>query len=262
MGRTPMIAGNWKMYKTPGEAVALAQAIDNLLLEEPGDYAAAEGVLCPPFVSLKSVATVLEFDKSLLKLAAQNVHWEAEGAYTGEVSAAMLADLDCDYCVVGHSERREYFCETDESVNKKVHALFSAGITPIMCCGETLETRDAGATDAFVRDQVRKGLEGLSAEQAAQVVVAYEPIWAIGTGLTPTPEAANDVCRMIRATVGAMFGPNVAIQVRVLYGGSAKPENIAMFMAEPDIDGALVGGASLVADSFARMLAVAAQHAE
>ncbi len=262
MGRTPMIAGNWKMYKTPGEAVALVQSIDNVIMDDPSKVAAAEGVVCPPFVDLKPVSTALEFDKSPVKLSAQNVHWEAEGAFTGEVSVPMLADLGCAYCVVGHSERREYFGETDETVNKKVKALIAGGITPIMCCGESLDTRDAGETDRFVRDQVRKGLEGLTAEEAATVVVAYEPIWAIGTGRTPTPEAANDVCRSIRATLGALFGQPAAIRVRILYGGSAKPENIALFMPEPDIDGALVGGASLDAESFVSMLATAAQFAE
>lgn len=259
MGRTPMIAGNWKMYKTPAEAVSLAQGIDNELYDAElvGEV---EAVVCPPFVDLKSVATVFEFDKSAVKLAAQNVHWETEGAYTGEVSPGMLADIGCTYCVVGHSERREYFCETNETVNKKVHALLAAGITPIMCCGESLETREAGETDKFVREQILGGLAGLTAEQAAGIVIAYEPIWAIGTGLTPTPEAANDTCRAIRATVGALFGQPVAIQVRILYGGSAKPENIGMFMPEPDIDGALVGGASLDATSFVRMLKVASEH--
>jgi triosephosphate isomerase len=249
-----MIAGNWKMYKTPGEAAALAQQIDDLLGDDRALTDAVEAVVCPPFVDLKAVATVIEFDASALGLAAQNVYWETEGAFTGEVSPAMLADIGCTYCVVGHSERREMFGETDEGVNRKVEALFAVGITPIMCCGETLETRDAGDTESWVRGQVRDGLDGISAEQAAQVVIAYEPIWAIGTGRTPTPEAANDVCRSIRATVGAIFGPPAALQVRVLYGGSAKPENIALFMPEPDIDGALVGGAALVADSFFRMV--------
>jgi len=261
MGRMPMIAGNWKMYKTPGEAAVLAQAIDDFIKDDPSLTAHVEAVVCPPFVDLRPVATVIEFDRSPMKLSAQNVYWETEGAFTGEVSARMLADVPCDYCIVGHSERREYFGETNETVNKKVKALFSAGIVPIMCCGESLETRDAGETDSFVREQVRLGLDGISAEQAAQIVVAYEPIWAIGTGLTPTPEAANDVCRSIRATIGALFGQPAAMQVRVLYGGSAKPENIALFLPEPDIDGALVGGASLVADAFVSMVRSAGDFA-
>ncbi len=261
MGRMPMIAGNWKMYKTPGEAVALAQAIDDLLRDAPEVSSAVEAVVCPPFPDLKPVATVIDFDHSKLKLAAQNVHWEKEGAYTGEVSVPMLVDAGCDYCVIGHSERREMFGETDETVNKKVKALLAGGITPIVCCGETLETRDAGDTETFVRGQIRGALDGLSAEEAAGIVIAYEPIWAIGTGRTPTPEAANDTCRSIRATIGALFGQPVAVQTRILYGGSAKPENIALFMPEPDIDGALVGGASLDADSFFSMLATTKDYA-
>jgi len=261
MGRTPMIAGNWKMYKTPGEAVALVQAIDDLLGDAPEVSSAVEAVVCPPFVDLKPVATAIEFDTGKMKLAAQNVHWAKEGAYTGEVSVAMLVDIGCDYCVVGHSERREMFGETDETVNKKVKALIEGGITPIVCCGETLAIRDEGETDHFVRGQIRAALEGLTAEEAAGIVIAYEPIWAIGTGRTPTPEAANDVCRSIRATVGALFGQPVAIQARILYGGSAKPENIALFLPEPDIDGALVGGAALDADSFFSMLSTAKDYA-
>ena len=261
MSRMPMIAGNWKMYKTPAEAAVLVQDIDNMLGDEPSIAQGAEAVVCPPYVDLKTVSTVIEFDKSHVKLSAQNVFWETEGAYTGEVAPGMLAELGCAYCIVGHSERREYFGETNETVNKKVKALFAAGITPIMCCGESLDTRDAGDTDRFVREQIRGGLDGITAEQAASIVIAYEPIWAIGTGRTPTPEAANDVCRSIRATVGALFGQPAALQVRILYGGSAKPENIGLFMPEPDIDGALVGGASLDAASFVSMLSTAKDHA-
>ena len=261
MARKPMIAGNWKMYKTPGEAAALAQQIDDLLGDDRSITDAVEPVVCPPFVDLRPVATVIEFDSSALQLAAQNVYWESEGAFTGEVSPSMLAATGCDYCIVGHSERREMFGETNETVNRKVKALFAVDITPIVCCGETLDTREAGETERWVREQVRAGLDGISAEEAARLVIAYEPIWAIGTGRTPTPEAANDVCRSIRATVGALFGPPAAQQVRVLYGGSAKPENIALFMPEPDIDGALVGGASLVADSFFAMVKTAKDFA-
>ena len=260
MARKPMIAGNWKMYKTPGEAVALVQAIDDLLSDAPEVASAVDAVVCPPFVALKPVATAIEFDHSVLKLSAQNVYWETEGAFTGEISPRMLADVGCDYCIVGHSERREYFGETDRTVNLKVRALLAAGITPIVCCGETLEIREGGETDSFVRGQIRGALEGVTAEQAASIVIAYEPIWAIGTGRTPTPEAANDVARSIRATLGALFGQPVAIRMRVLYGGSAKPENIMLFMPEPDIDGALVGGAALEADSFFRMLKTAAEY--
>jgi triosephosphate isomerase len=254
MARKPMIAGNWKMYKTAGEGAILVQNLDERV--EPY-WNRVEVVVCPPFTALKSVSTVIELDRLNIGLAAQNVHWEAEGAFTGEIAPRMLVDLRCDYCIVGHSERRQMFGDTDETVNKKVKALFAAGITPIVCVGESLETRDAGETEAFVRAQVRGALDGISAEEAARVVIAYEPIWAIGTGHTPTPEGANDVCRSIRATLGALFGQPVAIQVRILYGGSAKPENIGLFMPEPDIDGALIGGAALDAESFASMVRTA-----
>ena len=259
MGRTPMIAGNWKMYKTSGEGAILVQDLEERV---SAYWDRVDVVVCPPFTALKAASTVIELDKLQIGLSAQNVHWEAEGAFTGEIAPRMLKELRCDYCIVGHSERRQMFGDTNETVNKKVHALFSAGIRPIMCCGESLETRDAGETDSFVREQVRAGMDGLTAEQAGDIVIAYEPIWAIGTGRTPTPEAANDVCRAIRATVGALFGQPAAIRVRILYGGSAKPENIGLFMPEPDIDGALIGGAALDANSFAAMVKVAADYAE
>jgi len=251
MSRMPMIAGNWKMYKTSGQGAILIQN-----LEERVDsmWDRVECVVCPPFTGLKSASTVIELDRLKLGLGAQNVHWEPEGAFTGEISVPMLKELRCDYCIVGHSERREMFGETDETVNKKVHVLLQADIVPIMCCGETLATREAEETDSWVRAQVRAGLDGISVEDASRIVIAYEPIWAIGTGRTPTPEQANDVCRSIRATVGAMFGPEAALTARVLYGGSVKPENARMFMVEPDIDGALVGGAALDAVSFAEIV--------
>jgi len=252
MSRRPMIAGNWKMYKTSGQGAILIQN-----LEERVDsmWDRVEVVVAPPFTGLKAASTVIELDRLQMGLAAQNVHWEAEGAFTGEVSVPMLKELRCDYCIVGHSERREMFGETDETVNKKVKALLAADIVPIVCCGETLAIREAEETDGWVRNQIRAGLEGISPQDAARIVIAYEPIWAIGTGRTPTPEQANDVCRSIRATVGAAFGPESALTARVLYGGSVKPENAVMFMAEPDIDGALVGGAALDAVSFAEIVA-------
>lgn len=248
MDRRPLVAGNWKMYKTPGEAAVLAQDLEDFITK---DWRDVDVVLCPPFTDLKSVSVVIELDHVSMELGAQNVYWESEGAYTGEIAPRMLVDLNVTYCIVGHSERREYFGETSDDVNKKVHALYGAGITPIMCCGESLETREAGETDGFVREQVRVGLAGLTDEQARTIVVAYEPIWAIGTGKTPTPEMANDVCRAIRATIGAMYGQPAAIAARILYGGSVKAENAKFFFGEPDIDGALVGGAALVAESFA-----------
>ena len=250
MARRPMVAGNWKMYKTAGEGAILTQNIDPLVSTI---WDEVEIVVCPPFTALKSVSTVIELDKLAMGLGAQDVYWENEGAFTGAISPRMLVDLRCDYVIVGHSERREFFDETDETVNKKVHAVLAAGMLPIVCVGETLATREAGETESHVRSQVRAAVEGVSAEDAARLVIAYEPIWAIGTGRTPTPESANDVARSIRATVGATFGQPAALAMRVLYGGSVKPENASMFFSEPDIDGALVGGASLDADSFAQI---------
>jgi triosephosphate isomerase (TIM) len=254
MARRPMVAGNWKMYKTAGEGAILTQNIEPLV---SGVWDEVEVVVCPPFTALKSVSTVIELDRLTMGLGAQDVHWEAEGAFTGAISPRMLVDLRCDYVIVGHSERREYFGETDETVNKKAHTVFAAGMVPIVCVGETLAVREAEETESFVRGQVRAAVEGLSAEDAVRLVIAYEPIWAIGTGRTPTPEGANDVARSIRATVGATFGQPAAMAVRILYGGSVKPENAAMFFAEPDIDGALVGGAALQADSFAEIVEAA-----
>jgi triosephosphate isomerase len=248
MDRKMLIAGNWKMYTTSGEGAVLIQDLAELVRESWRDVDIA---VCPPFTGLKAASTVIELDGLNIGLGAQDMYWEAEGAFTGEVSARMLTELRCNYVIVGHSERREMFHETDETVNRKVMAVFEAGMTPILCCGETLDTRENMETEAFVRGQIVNGAAGLSPEQAQQLVIAYEPIWAIGTGRTPTPEAANDVCRTIRATVGAMYGPPAAMSCRVLYGGSVKPENAKMFFAEPDIDGALVGGAALKAESFA-----------
>lgn len=254
MGRRPFIAGNWKMYKTAGEAAILVQKIAPLVERHTADVDVA---VAPPFTALKSVSTVIELDKLEVMLGAQDVHWEAEGAFTGAVSTRMLVDLRCDFVIVGHSERREYFGDTDETVNKKARAVIDAGMRPILCVGESLAVREEDGTEEFVRGQVRGALTGLSNEEGALVTVAYEPIWAIGTGRTPTPESANDVARSIRATMGAMFGPPVAMGLRVQYGGSVKPENAAMFLSEPDIDGALVGGAALDADSFAGIVEAA-----
>lgn len=254
MERTPLVAGNWKMYKTAGEAAVLVQDMEERLRQL---WDRVDVVVCPPFTALKSVSTVIELDKLAIGLGAQDCYWETEGAFTGEISARMLVDLRCTYVIVGHSERREYFAETDEIVNRKAQAVYAAGMTPIVCVGETLATREAGDTDAFVRAQVRAAFDQMTSEQATSAVVAYEPIWAIGTGRTPTPEQANDVARSIRATIGAMFGAPAAMTMRVLYGGSVKPENAAMFFAEPDIDGALVGGAALDAHSFTDIVAAA-----
>ena len=254
MDRRMLVAGNWKMFTTSGEGAILLSGLADLVRD---DWDEVEVAVCPPFTGLKAVSTAIEIDRLRIALGAQDVHWESEGAYTGAIAPRMLAELGCAYVIVGHSERREYFGETNETVNRKVKAVFAAGMVPIMCVGESLATREALETDSFVRTQVTEGASGLDTEDAARLVVAYEPIWAIGTGRTPTPEAANDVARSIRATIGAMYGPPAAMQVRVLYGGSVKAENASMFFSEPDIDGGLVGGASLDATSFAGIVKAA-----
>ncbi|MDO8847697.1 MAG: triose-phosphate isomerase [Coriobacteriia bacterium] len=248
MERKMLVAGNWKMYTTSGEGAVLIQDLADRVREVWDDV---EVAVCPPFTGLRAASTVIELDKLTIALGAQDMHWEAEGAFTGAIAPQMLTELRCDYVIIGHSERREFFGETNETVNRKVRAAFAAGLVPIMCCGESLAVRDALETESFVRTQVLEGAAGLEPAEAAKLVIAYEPIWAIGTGRTPTPEAANDVCRTIRATIGAMYGPPAAMAVRVLYGGSVKAENAKMFFNEPDIDGGLVGGAALNADSFA-----------
>jgi triosephosphate isomerase len=253
--RRPMVAGNWKMYTRPRQGTVLAQDVAELVEGVARDV---EVVVAPPFTGLYPVSIAIELDKLPIALGAQDMYWEDEGAFTGEVAAGMLTDMAVKYVIVGHSERRMYFGETNADVNKKVKAAFEHGITPIMCCGESLSQKDAGETEGFVASQVREGAEGLLPEHAAQLVIAYEPIWAIGTGRTAVPEDANDVSRLIRATVGAVFGPPAAISTRVLYGGSVKPENARLFFTEPDIDGALVGGASLEARSFADIALAAA----
>jgi len=254
MDRRMLVAGNWKMFTTSGEGVVLVQDLADLVSEVWDDV---EVAVCPPFTGLKAISTLIELDRLTIKLGAQDMHWESEGAFTGAIAPRMLNELRCDYVIIGHSERREFFGETNETINRKVRAAYAAGLAPIMCCGETLATREALETESFVRTQVMEGAAGLSAAEAATLVIAYEPIWAIGTGRTPTPEAANDVCRTIRATIGAMYGPPAAMAVRVLYGGSVKAENAKMFFGEPDIDGGLVGGAALKADSFADIVKAA-----
>lgn len=253
-GRVPMIAGNWKMNKTTAQAVTLSQQIS---FESDKAWEAVEVVICPPFVDLKSVFNVLVFDHSSIRLGAQDVFWEPEGAYTGAISVSMLKELTCEYCIIGHSERREYFGETDEMVNKKAHALIASGIHPIMCCGESLEVRDAGETLAFIGEQVRAGLAGLDAQDIAQSVIAYEPIWAIGTGRAATPEQAQEACAHIRSVVADVAGDEAASKVRILYGGSMNPANAELFLPQPDIDGGLIGGASLDAKAFSELVEMA-----
>jgi len=251
-GRTPIIAGNWKMHHTHLDAINVVQRLSFRLA--PEDYAECEVVVCPAFTALRSVQTTLESDRIPIALGAQDVHYEKQGAFTGEVSPVMLSKLNVRYVIVGHSERRELFGETDDDVNRKVKAVFAHGMIPIMCCGETLAEREDGQTDTKVRGQVQAGLAGVSADRIEDIVIAYEPIWAIGTGRNATPDDANTTISVVRATVAELAGDDVAAKVRVQYGGSVKPGNIAELMAMPEIDGALVGGASLDADDFAKIV--------
>ncbi|MEX1018531.1 MAG: triose-phosphate isomerase [Litorilinea sp.] len=250
--RRPMMAGNWKMNKTPREARELAQAI----LAQVGTLDTVDRVICPPFVALSALADL--FTHSSIGLGAQNLHWEAAGAYTGEISAPMLAEL-VSYVIIGHSERRQFFGDTDETVQRKTAAALAHGLIPIVCVGETLAQNEAGETATVVGGQVAAALDGLDAEQVAGLVIAYEPIWAIGTGRAATAQQAQDICGgVVRAAVAqkidAHRAATVSTKVRILYGGSTNPENIAEIMAQPDIDGALIGGAALKADSYAAMV--------
>jgi triosephosphate isomerase (TIM) len=247
--RRPIIAANWKMHKTHLEAIQTVQKLSYLL--DKKDAEAVEVVVCPPFTALRSIQVLIEGDRLPYALGAQDVHWEAKGAFTGEISTAMLSALKCSYVIVGHSERRQLLEETDETVSRKARAVFAAGMTPIVCVGETLEERDAGRTEDKVVRQVRAGLGGLDGERAAQAVVAYEPIWAIGTGRNAEPGDAGEVVGHIRRVVTEMYGAEAAGAIRIQYGGSVKAGNIREFMAHPEIDGALVGGASLDAEEFA-----------
>ena len=247
--RKPLISGNWKMHHTHFEAIQVVQKLAFALRKE--DYAAVDVSVHPPFTDLRSVQTVLEADRIPIALGAQHCHWEDKGAFTGEVSPPMLAKLNVTYVIAGHSERRTVFGETDEDVNRKVLAVLAHAMTPILCVGESLDQREQGVTEELVRGQVLAGLDAVSAEQVAALVIAYEPIWAIGTGRTATADDAQGVCAAIRAVVGERFGAAAAAGVRIQYGGSVKPANAAELMGQPDIDGALVGGASLTAEDFA-----------
>jgi len=251
--RIPIIAGNWKMHKTIAEAVQLSRGIR----EGVADVEGVEVVLCPPFTALAAVEDVI--NNSDVGLGAQNMHWEEQGAFTGEISPLMLQGL-CDYVILGHSERRQYFGETDESVNKKIKAALAHNIKPIVCVGENLAQNEAGETVEFVGGQIKGAFAGLSAAEAEQIVVAYEPIWAIGTGKTAQPEDANEIiARSIRGVLASLYGDDVAQKIRVQYGGSVKPANVEAFMGQPDIDGALVGGACLKVDSFVAIVKGAQQ---
>ena len=249
--RTPLMAGNWKMNLDHLQATHLVQKLDWTLRDAKHDYSAVEVVVLPPFTDLRSVQTLVQGDRLELGYGGQDLSQHDDGAYTGEISGAFLAKLGCRYAVVGHSERREYHAESDELVGAKVRAALRHGLTPILCVGEPLEVRQAGDHVAHVVSQLRAALEGLDAEQVAGVVVAYEPVWAIGTGEVATPADAQEVCAAVRSTVGELVGEQVAVGLRVLYGGSVKPSNVAEIMAQEDVDGALVGGASLSVDDFA-----------
>jgi triosephosphate isomerase (TIM) len=247
--RKPIIAGNWKMYKTIAEALEFVQAFRPLVVAATH----CEIVIAPPFTSMKSVATRL--DGANIEVAAQDVAAEpGPGAFTGEVSASMIKDAGARWIIIGHSERRQFFGETDESVNAKIRSALGVGLSPIVCVGERLEDRDAGRAEQVVDTQLSAGMRNLTASEGSRIIIAYEPVWAIGTGRTATPEQAQQMHAFIRSGIRKMFGEGIAKEIRVLYGGSVKPDNIAVLMNQPDIDGALVGGASLEAGSFASIV--------
>ncbi len=246
--RLPVIAGNWKMHKTMEEARALARAVKN------GAEAATHCtvVLAPPFTSLAAVCG--EIKGSSVQLGAQNVHWEPKGAFTGEISIPMLEDAGCSMVIIGHSERRQYFGETDETVNRRVKAVLNSSLKSIVCIGETLAEREAGRVHDVITQQLAGGLAGLTRQSLSHIILAYEPVWAIGTGRTASPEIAQEVHKAIRDWLSRQFGTEAAQEVRILYGGSVKPDNVSVLMRQPDIDGALVGGACLEAESFLRII--------
>lgn len=258
--RRPIIAANWKMYKTSGEVKQFMEEAAALLHANPVTVEAGESggeveaVICPPFTALSLLAELGRETHTPFRLGAQNMHWEENGAYTGEISPVMLHDLGVQYVIIGHSERRQYFAETDETVNKKVQSAFRHELTPIVCVGERLEERESGQTQQVLKQQVEGAINGLQREQVAQLVIAYEPVWAIGTGKASTAEDANLQIFFIREVIASLYGKEIADDVRIQYGGSVKPENMAELMAQPEIDGALVGGASLNAQSFIKLL--------
>jgi triosephosphate isomerase len=254
-----LIAGNWKMHNTAAAAAALAAEVAAGLANN-GTQAGVQVVVCPPFTALAAVLAALG-ERSPIAVGAQNVHWAESGAFTGEIAAAMLLEIGVRYAIIGHSERRQYFGETDAGVNQRLHAALQSGLTPIVCVGESLEQRERGDTEAVVSGQVDAGLAGLSPEQMQQTVVAYEPIWAIGTGLTASPAQAQELHALIRTRLQAEFGA-AAATVRILYGGSVKPSNAGQLLQQEDIDGALVGGASLKAADFLAIVAAAGHAVE
>jgi triosephosphate isomerase (TIM) len=247
MSRTPIIAGNWKMFKTVSEAIAFFDAVKG-----KAEVAGVESVICAPFTNLPALVEAAK--GTSIAIGAQNLHFEDNGAFTGEISGVMLKELGVKYVIIGHSERREYFAETDAIVNKKAHAAFKHGLTPIICVGEKLEEREAGTTKDVCKVQTEAALAGLSAEQVAQTVIAYEPIWAIGTGKSSTSADAQEVIGYIREVVANLYDQATADAVRIQYGGSVKPNNVTEYLGQADIDGALVGGASLEADSYIALI--------
>lgn len=246
--RRPLIAGNWKMNNSCAESVELVSQLKDILSARKE----IDIVVAPPFTALGAVAAVLK--GSPIGLSAQNVFWEESGAFTGEISTAMLKDVGCRYVIIGHSERRQYFSETDETVNKRLKAALKASLIPIVCIGETLAEREAEKTLPVIEQQLKGGLKSLSLEEMETVIIAYEPVWAIGTGKTATPDQAQEVHRFIRDIIARIFSKEIADDTRILYGGSVKPDNVDQLMVQLDIDGALVGGASLKADAFARLV--------
>jgi triosephosphate isomerase len=246
--RKKVIAGNWKMYKTPDDTTAFFHDFLPLVQTHTRD----EIVVCPPFVDLHAAVDAAR--GSNVSVGAQNLHWEKEGAFTGEVSAPMLTSIPVTHVIIGHSERRQYFNETDDTVNRKLETALENGLVPIVCVGEVLEERDAGLTEDVLRRQCVRAFNGISARKAAKLIVAYEPVWAIGTGKTATPQMAADAHMVIRHEVGKAFGDDFAVALRILYGGSVKPDNATALMSESEIDGALVGGASLLPASFAKIV--------
>lgn len=243
--RRKVVAGNWKMNKDLSGTIELVSAIKNELSKSE---TSTEVIVCPPFTSLESASTVLK--GSSIKLGAQNMHYEDNGAFTGEISAEMLKSVGCQYVILGHSERRTLFGESDEMINKKIKKAVSAGLKPIFCVGETLEERESGSTEKVVETQIREGLSGLNETELSELIIAYEPVWAIGTGKTATPQQAQDVHRFIRNLISEMFSNNFAENLVIQYGGSVKPDNAAELFSQTDIDGGLIGGASLKADAF------------
>lgn len=245
--RKPIIAGNWKMHKTIQEAKAFAERLSTEKLNPE-----VEAVICSPYTAIKEL--VIALDKTSVGVGAQNFHYEDKGAFTGEISASMLLEIGTKYVIIGHSERRQYFGETDETVNRKTKKALDIGLIPIVCVGESLEQRENDETKSVIKAQVEKALKEISKDDIAKVIIAYEPIWAIGTGKTATAEQANEVCRFIRETLTDVFGEKSSEKIRIQYGGSVKPSNIKEIMAQSDIDGALIGGAALMAEDFVQLI--------